>query len=226
MTTTPFVPVFSDTLAGQSSHLCNARDLHAALEVGRDFATWIKDRIEQYGFTDGEDFAIFNVPPIRGAGNRGKRTDYHLTLEMAKHLAMVENNERGREVRRYFIAVEKEARKATQAPRLTDDQAHLLRCIDLANAARIHLFAALSTCEEPMLDRFLVSIDETACVRKIDREAGVFKVSDLPRLLCDPEFPVTDAQLIDLIQVCASRLAHRKATTVLRRRSSPDRTAP
>lgn len=110
MTTTALVPVFAGTLAGQPKQLCNARDLHAALGVGRDFTTWLKERIEQYGFADGEDFAIFTAPPIRGAGNRGKRTDYHLTLDMAKELAMVENNERGRQVRRYFIAVEKEAR--------------------------------------------------------------------------------------------------------------------
>ena len=36
----------------------NARDLHAALQVGRYFANWIKDRIEQYGFVEGEDFVI------------------------------------------------------------------------------------------------------------------------------------------------------------------------
>mgnify|MGYP003591331762 CR=1 FL=1 len=36
----------------------NARDLHGALDVRRDFSTWIKGRIEQYGFVEGEDFMI------------------------------------------------------------------------------------------------------------------------------------------------------------------------
>jgi len=108
MTTTALVPVFAGTLAGQPTQLCNARDLHATLEVGRDFSNWIKDRIEQYGFADGEDYSpiLARIP-----GKRGQpRTDYHLTLDMAKELAMVENNERGRQVRRYFIQVEKDAR--------------------------------------------------------------------------------------------------------------------
>jgi anti-repressor protein len=35
----------------------NARDLHEALAVKRDFSTWIKDRIEKYGFVEGEDFS-------------------------------------------------------------------------------------------------------------------------------------------------------------------------
>ena len=38
----------------------DARELHAALDVRRDFSTWIKGRIEQYGFVEGEDFVIGN----------------------------------------------------------------------------------------------------------------------------------------------------------------------
>ncbi|WP_074168067.1 antA/AntB antirepressor family protein [Candidatus Arsenophonus triatominarum] len=33
----------------------NARDLHAFLEIGKDFTTWIKDRIKQYGFAENID---------------------------------------------------------------------------------------------------------------------------------------------------------------------------
>jgi len=40
-------------------------------------------------------------------------TDYHLTLDMDKELAMVENNDRGRQVRCYFIALERQARAPT-----------------------------------------------------------------------------------------------------------------
>ena len=36
----------------------NARDLHSALDVRRDFSNWIKGRIDQYGFVEGEDFMI------------------------------------------------------------------------------------------------------------------------------------------------------------------------
>lgn len=110
MTTTALVPVFAGTLAGQPAQLCNARDLHATLGVGRDFTNWIKGRIEEYGFTDGEDFCSPDLASKRRGRGGHNRTDYHLTLDMAKELAVVENNERGRQVRRYFIAVEKEAR--------------------------------------------------------------------------------------------------------------------
>jgi len=88
----------------------DARTLHGALEVGRDFATWIKDRIEKYGFFDGIDFSTSTglSSPVSGSAKaRAQETiDYRLSLSMAKELAMVENNDRGREVRQYLIKVE------------------------------------------------------------------------------------------------------------------------
>lgn len=104
------IPVFTGELIEQTTQYCNARDLHASLQVGRDFSNWIKDRIEQYGFVEGEDYS----PNLanRSDGKPGKRRlDYHLTLDMAKELAMIENNEIGRQVRRYFIQAEKELRQ-------------------------------------------------------------------------------------------------------------------
>ncbi|MBP6572431.1 MAG: antA/AntB antirepressor family protein [Gemmatimonadales bacterium] len=114
MTTTDLVPVFAGTLAGQPTPLCNARDLHAALGVGRDFSTWIKQRIAEYGFSEGEDFVFDSTKRGNQSGRGGDRRslDYHLTLDMAKELAMVENNDAGRRIRRYFIALEKQARQA------------------------------------------------------------------------------------------------------------------
>lgn len=60
------IPVFQ---TDSQQLLCNARDLHAFLEVGRDFSTWIKDRIEQYGFAETEDYVtVQNLSsPNRGS---------------------------------------------------------------------------------------------------------------------------------------------------------------
>lgn len=114
MKSTSLVPVFTGQLQDQTTQLCNARDLHATLESGQEFANWIKNRIEQYGFTEGEDYLIKLSNRSDGRGGK-RRTDYHLTLDMAKELAMVENNDKGRMVRRYFIEVEKKARKPQPA---------------------------------------------------------------------------------------------------------------
>lgn len=116
MTTTALVPVFAGTINGQSAQLCNARDLHGFLAVGRDFTNWIKGRIEEYGFTDGEDFCSPDLASKRRGRGGHNRTDYHLTLDMAKELAMIENNDQGRAVRRYFIQCERSAQQAVPIP--------------------------------------------------------------------------------------------------------------
>lgn len=102
MTQQNLVPVFT---GDNGTTLCNARDLHTVIGSEQQFADWIKNRIEKYSFTEGEDFFI-NLRKSRGR----PATDYHLTLDMAKELAMVENNEKGRAVRRYFIECEKKAK--------------------------------------------------------------------------------------------------------------------
>lgn len=106
-----------------STQAVNARDLHAALQTSTRFNDWITRRITQYGFVEGEDFTLLkneypqntsvagsadDVGMKFGEGADG-RIEYHLTLDMAKELAMVENNEIGRQVRKYFIKIEKEA---------------------------------------------------------------------------------------------------------------------
>jgi phage anti-repressor protein len=88
----------------------NARELHKFLEVGKDFSTWIKDRIDQYGFFLDLDFVICS--PVSGSSGRGgrNRKDYHLSLDTAKQLSMVERTEKGRQARLYFLECEKRAK--------------------------------------------------------------------------------------------------------------------
>lgn len=95
----------------------DARSLHQSLDVRTRFDDWIRARVIEFGFMEGEDFTlIFQENP---SGNGRPRKDYLLTLDMAKELAMVERNEAGRRVRRYFIEVEKRAREAYARSRNT-----------------------------------------------------------------------------------------------------------
>ena len=85
----------------------SARELHQFLEVGRDFSTWVKNRIEEYGFIEGQNYSL---PPEMGEQtSRGghNKIEYVLTLDMAKELSMVEKTEKGKQARRYFIEMEK-----------------------------------------------------------------------------------------------------------------------
>lgn len=86
----------------------NARELHDQLMVGKDFTTWIRDRIDKYGFTENEDYTL-TLTKI-GERQNVTRHDYILTLDTAKEIAMVQNNEMGRVIRKYFIEIEKRYR--------------------------------------------------------------------------------------------------------------------
>lgn len=100
----------------------DARELHATLQVRRDFTNWIRGRIEQYGFVEGKDYVCSPVPASKGRGGSNRR-DYTVTLDMAKELAMVERTERGKLARAYFIDCERRARAASMAgtaPALAD----------------------------------------------------------------------------------------------------------
>lgn len=110
----------------------DARELHRKLKTGRMYANWIKGRIEEYGFMKNEDYFITDFQhkctdnqilcPNGHKIERGRpKVDYHITLNMAKELAMVERNAMGRKIRRYFIEMEKLAREyVIQAPRPLD----------------------------------------------------------------------------------------------------------
>jgi len=87
----------------------NARELHTKLESKQEFANWIKNRIKKYEFLENQDYFRFDKfikADKKGYGNK-KMTDYRLTIDMAKELAMIEHNQIGRKIRKYFIEVEK-----------------------------------------------------------------------------------------------------------------------
>ena len=100
------IPIYE----GEYEKVVDARELHEFLESKQDFTDWIKNRIGKYGFIEGEDFTI-----ILGKSTGGRPSiEYTLTIDTAKEIAMVENNEQGHIIRKYFIDVEKRARQPKQ----------------------------------------------------------------------------------------------------------------
>lgn len=92
---------------GEEQPTVNARDLWQALKSKQEFCKWIKDRLAD--FTEGVDYCFDKIVKT-GKNVTGKQLyhEYTLTLDTAKHLCMLERNEQGKEIRQYFIAVEKE----------------------------------------------------------------------------------------------------------------------
>ncbi|EFE7520451.1 TPA: antA/AntB antirepressor family protein [Escherichia coli] len=118
------VPVIPGHIGGRETNIVSAKALHKALGVGKDFSTWITDRISEYDFTIGHDYSVHKtISPnlgkspngaayskIKHSGRPGK--DYLLSIGMAKELAMIERNDQGRAIRRYFIQCEEELQRS------------------------------------------------------------------------------------------------------------------
>ncbi|HAA1512567.1 antirepressor [Campylobacter coli] len=86
----------------QGAFPANVKFLFYFLEIDTKFADWINRRINHYNFIENQDYIIKEV-----FTGRRPRKEYYVTLDMAKELCMVENNEKGRQARRYFIECEK-----------------------------------------------------------------------------------------------------------------------
>lgn len=86
----------------------SARDLHKSLEISKRFSAWFEQNSKL--FIENEEFASVpkGTPVTGGNGNIQYLDDYVLTLDMAKQLAMMSRTDKGKEVRKYFIQVEKD----------------------------------------------------------------------------------------------------------------------
>lgn len=98
------------TLNESHEPIVSGRTLHRELGVGTEYAKWMT-RMTEYGFVEGQDFNSVKIDEVRQEGNRHVKreiTDHALKLDMAKEIAMIQRTEKGKQVRQYFIQVEKE----------------------------------------------------------------------------------------------------------------------
>lgn len=94
------------TLNDEHDPVVSGRQLHEALEVKTPYSMWF-DRMVEYGFTENQDFLLNNFVKQTGRGGHNK-LDHIIKLDMAKEIAMIQRTERGKQVRQYFIQIEKD----------------------------------------------------------------------------------------------------------------------
>lgn len=87
--------------------LVSARELHKGLGLKKKFTDWVKQNFK--GFEEGQDYTTSPKGHLVKSGNGTVRAydDYLLTIDMAKELCMMSKTEKGKEVRKYFIEIER-----------------------------------------------------------------------------------------------------------------------
>lgn len=119
----PLIAVSQVPIGGVAVQAVDAAELHSGLGVKKDFTSWAKQQITRLRLVEGRDYREGEVFPLQGEnprpansppgggkfGRRGGRpaVGYWLTLDAAKHVAMMANTERGWQVREYFIECER-----------------------------------------------------------------------------------------------------------------------
>lgn len=130
--------------------------------MGHDFSNWIKNRIEEFSYEEGRDYVeIFGSPNSANQNGRGggrRSIEYHLTLDMAKELAMIERNTMGRVARKYFIRCEQEAMAFIPAMRQALLDANLLWSdlvrYQAAGLTRREICLLVGTCKDTVRKHF------------------------------------------------------------------------
>ncbi len=181
------ITVAESTVGESTLQTVNARDLHTFLEVKSRFNDWVVRQIEFYGFTQDVDFTTILCgeysPP---------RKDYHISIDMAKELSMVERTAKGKQARQYFIAVEK-AYREQQPKELTREQILVLALESererLKLAAQVEVMAPKADYYDRLIGssethdgEYVAKLLRTS-VRKLYnllRERGVLTKSNLP----------------------------------------------
>ena len=94
--------------------LVDARELHRRLKVQTSFNHWFNRRVLEYNFDENKDYFTENQLLDKNDKKypHRPRTEYFLTIDMAKEIAMVERTEVGKEIRNYFIEMEKIAQQS------------------------------------------------------------------------------------------------------------------
>lgn len=118
------VPVY-ETNTGEK--VVYGTELHAVLQVKTSYKDWSTRRFLDIDAMENEDYEVLLRNEQNSKGGRPSK-DHIIKLDIAKEMAMLERNEKGKQVRRYFIQVEKKYKEVRRIA--TDKMAEVLDHLD------------------------------------------------------------------------------------------------
>jgi len=141
------------TLNDNHEPVVSGRQLHEALEVKTKYADWF-NRMIDYGFAENQDFLLLKNEQQTGRGGHNK-VDHIIKLDTAKEIAMIQRTERGKQVRQYFIQVEKDFNSPekimARALLMADQKVHKLEAKIEADRPKVLFAEAVSASHTSIL---------------------------------------------------------------------------
>ena len=121
------IKIEKKVIGASETNAVSARELHETLEIKKDFSDWIKMQIDRAGLRKDVDYIVVSV---KSDGVRPLK-EYIITTDSSKHIAMMSQGQKAKEVRDYFIAVEKEY--MSEQVLLSDAQTKLIASLEVQN---------------------------------------------------------------------------------------------
>lgn len=180
ITTTNLVPLQDTEFNGEVVKTVNARELWEYLEIKSRFNDWIKSKLEDklLGFVYGNDY----ITSTRNLVNGIQANEYHVTIEVAKELCMLERKEKGAEARKYFIECEKQLKQITPSYQIQDPIERAKAWIKEQEEKRQ---LQLENTEQKEHINRLVHTGKTFTSTEIAKELGLRSAIELNKLLDD-----------------------------------------
>lgn len=176
--------------------LVSARDLYKGLEIKTRFSLWVKQNFK--GFEDGQDFtSVVTTTEVQNNGGTQRRElqDYLLTIDTAKELCMMSKTEKGKEVRKYFIQVEKD----WNSPDMI-----MHRALEVSNS-RIKLLTAknqsLANQNKDLQDKIDRDAEDVTFAKAIRYSNHSIKIRELAAILTQNGFQIGQNQLYQLLRL-------------------------
>lgn len=173
--------------------LVSARDLYKGLDLKIRFSLWVKKNFDQ--FVEGEDFTSVSTDTVVNNGARKPIQDYLVTIDMAKELCMMSKTEKGKEVRKYFIQVEKN----WNSPDMI-----MHRALEVSNS-RIKLLTAknqsLASKNKDLQDQIDRDAEDVTFAKAIRYSNHSIKVRELAAILTQNGFQIGQNQLYQLFRL-------------------------
>ena len=142
------------TLNKNHEPVVSGRQLHETLGVKTRYNDWF-NRMTDFGFTENEDYLAITQKRVTAQGNATNQTDHIIKLDMAKEIAMIQRTDKGKEVRKYFIQVEKDFNSPekimARALLMADKKAHKLEAQIEADRPKVLFADAVSASKSSCL---------------------------------------------------------------------------
>lgn len=168
-------------------NVVSARELHQFLEAGSNVNTWFKNQAERAMLIEGEDYVCVQISESEGRGGQNK-TDYAISINSAKEIAMLNGGDKGKQARQYFIECEKQLQKSMPS---TYKEALLALIAKEEEKERLAL-------QVENLDTVLDSLLEWVSIIKVSRfnkvSEKMFDWHELKRVSIELGYPIKKAE--------------------------------